>query len=122
MTRRYNNENAGDHVTWKWMKEQARKAGMTFGQWCTESGIMSEWVEKKANREIPASVIGPRAMEVINNRVSLQEFQDGGDQVASILVDRRSRNKVKPPKRKVGRPRKYFKQVGDPGWGPAEDE
>ena len=96
------------------MKAQARREGKPYGQWCTENGIMSEWAEKKANREVPDSMLGARAMALIVNRISMQEFNEetpGGPQVSSILVDSHSTNKVKTPKRARGRPRKRFIRV-----------
>lgn len=114
--RRYNYEVPADAETIKWMKAQARREGKTYGQWCTDNGIMSEWAEKKANREIPESFLGPRAMAVIDNRISLQEYNGetpGGPQVASILLDSKSKNKVSPPKRPRGRPRKRYIHAED---------
>lgn len=102
-----------DGETIKWMKRQAKEEGITYGQWCRENGIMSEWDEKKANREIPASRVGPRTMADTLIRMSEEVYDDtfpGGEQTMSILVDARS-VKVKQPKRKRGRPRKHFFMV-----------
>jgi len=101
-----------DAETIKYMKNEARKAGMEYGAWCHQAGIMSDWDEKKANRETPESTIGPRTMGAIVSRLSVEEYEGatpGGDQMGSILIDRRA--PVNPPKRLRGRPRRIFRQV-----------
>lgn len=111
--RRYNYEKKEDHETILWMKAQARKEGKPYGQWCHENGILSEWDEKQANREIPESWVGPRTMAAIVGKLSQEEYNGtfpGGDQAGSILLDA-SRMRVKLPKRPRGRPRKHFEQV-----------
>jgi len=112
--RRYNYERKHDAETIRFMKAAARAEGLTYGEWCHKYGIMSEWDEKKANREKLESELGPRTMGAIVSRLSTEDWEGatpGGDQMGSILIDRRA--PVKPPKRPRGRPRKNFVRVED---------
>lgn len=111
--RRYNYEERADAETIRWMKNEARKAGIPYAQWCRRAGIITDWDEKKINRnESLESEVGPRTMGAIVSRLSADEYAGvtpGGDQIGSIIIDRRA--PVRPPKRKRGRPRKNFVMV-----------
>lgn len=115
MTRKYNFEDPSDKATNDWMKAQAKKAGKTYAEWCRDAGILSNWEEKKANREVPMGLIGPAKMAEIDTRLSLAEWGDetpDGPQSGSILRDpgRTKTFKVDMPKRKsYKRAKKAFK-------------
>ncbi len=111
--RHYLYEDKRDKASIDFMKKQARAEGITFGQWCEKYGIVSEWGEKKANREVPMSQL-PHEMFHIDNRVSLQEWNDetpGGPKVASIIEDTSIHQSVRGPKRRRGRPVKKTMRV-----------
>lgn len=99
-----------------WMKNEARKEGLSYPEWCKKNGILSEWQEKQVIRhEVPQSRVGVKTMAEREELISVEAYEGafpGGEQVASILLIPRY-IKVKMPKRPRGRPRKHFKQVRD---------
>lgn len=105
-----------DAETILWMKNEARREGVSYGEWCKKNGILSEWQEKMViSHEVPQSRVGVVTMAEREERMSLETYEGafpGGEQVASVLLIPRY-NKVKLPKRPRGRPRKHFKMVRD---------